>query len=103
MHMNPNVAILDVCLKLLFWVSVWELGALLTSTPSVTSRKKYAHNGFKFVKKNFREEQVKKYYIETFYDNKIIDDKNIWEAVLMLKEEGLELGYVKWWIQSIRK
>ena len=61
-------------LRTKYW-EVYENTKYLLDNPEKI--KKYAHNGFKFVKKNFREEQVKKYYIETFYDNKIIDDKNI--------------------------
>lgn len=63
-------------LRTKYW-EVYENTKYLLDNPEKI--KEYANNGFKFVKKNFREEQVKKYYIDTFYDNKIIDVKNIFE------------------------
>jgi len=39
----------------------------------------YAKNGYEFVKNNYTEEKVKEFYINTFYEHKIIDDKNIFK------------------------
>ena len=39
--------------------------------------KEYAQNGYNFVKNNFTEDKVRNFYINTFYEHKIIDDKSI--------------------------
>ena len=41
--------------------------------------KRYAKNGFEFVKNNYTEEKVREFYINTFYEHNIIDDKNIFQ------------------------
>lgn len=38
---------------------------------------KYANDGYHFIKNNYTEEKVREFYINTFYDHKIIDDKRI--------------------------
>lgn len=37
----------------------------------------YAEKGYEFVKNNYTEEKVKEFYINTFYEHKIINDKSI--------------------------
>lgn len=41
--------------------------------------KEYAQNGYEFVKNNYIEDKVRDFYINTFYEHKIIDDKNIFQ------------------------
>ena len=39
--------------------------------------KEYADAGYEFVKNNYTEEKVREFYINTFYEHNIIDDKSI--------------------------
>jgi len=60
--------------KTKYWEIYDNLKYLLDNPNEI---EEYAKNGFNFVKNNYTEEKVREFYVNTFYENKIIDDKNI--------------------------
>jgi len=59
-----------------YWEVYDNLKYLLDNPKKI---KEYAENGFEFVKNNYTEDKVREFYINTFYEHKIIDDKNIFQ------------------------
>ncbi len=57
-----------------YWELYDNLKYLLDNTSKI---KEYADAGYEFVKNNYTEEKVREFYINTFYEHNIIDDKSI--------------------------
>jgi glycosyltransferase involved in cell wall biosynthesis len=57
-----------------YWEVYDNLKYLLDNPEKI---KEYAQKGYEFVKNNFTEEKVKRFYIDIFYKYKIIDDKTV--------------------------
>lgn len=63
-------------LRTRYWEVYDHLKYFLNNTEKMET---YATNGYEFVKNNYTEEKVKLFYINTFYEHKIINDKNIFQ------------------------
>ncbi len=57
-----------------YWEVYDNLKYLLDNPAKI---KEYADNGYEYVKNNYTEDNVREFYINTFYENNIIDDKNV--------------------------
>lgn len=57
-----------------YWELYDNLKYLLDNPSKI---KEYADTGYEFVKNNYTEEKVREFYLNTFYEHNIIDDKNI--------------------------
>ena len=66
----------DAWFQTKYWEIYDNLKYLLDNPNKI---KQYAQNGYHFVKNNFTEDKVRDFYINTFYEHKIIDDKNIFQ------------------------
>lgn len=61
-------------LKTRYWEVYDNLRYLLDNPKKIEA---YAQHGYDLVKQHYTEGKVKQFYIDTFYEHKIIDDKNI--------------------------
>jgi hypothetical protein len=59
-----------------YWEVYDNLKYLLDNPEKI---EEYANSGYEFIKDNYTEEKVREFYINTFYENEIIDDKIIFK------------------------
>jgi len=59
-----------------YW-EVYDNLKYLLDNPEII--REYADAGYEFVKHNYAEDKVREFYIDTFYEHKIIDDKSIFK------------------------
>jgi hypothetical protein len=63
-------------MKTKYWEVYDNLKYLLDNPEKI---EEYANSGYEFVKNNYTEEKVRSFYIDAFYEHKIIDDKVIFQ------------------------